>query len=121
MPAAVYNWEVEQGATAEFVTQLKDPEGNPVDLTGYSGRGQIREKMSSQDVLATITVNIENPAQGFVRITLPPSELAGKRIKGNSHSERMMAVYDIELYRSENEVIRLLNGSVAISPEVTRA
>lgn len=120
MPAAVYDWDVEQGASASITLQYKDTSGNPVPLIGYSGRGQVREKMSSPELLAEINVTVENPETGLVRIELPAKALVGKRIKGSSHSERMPAVYDIELFHPDGMVIRVLNGAMRISPEVTR-
>ena len=42
MAAGIYNFIIEQGTTVNFRIDYRDSEGNPVDLTGYEGRMQIR-------------------------------------------------------------------------------
>ena len=37
MAAGRYSFTVEQGTTLSFETQYTDSNGNPVDLTGYTG------------------------------------------------------------------------------------
>ena len=42
MSAGKYSFVIEQGATLSFEVQYKDSNDLPVDLTGYTGRLQIR-------------------------------------------------------------------------------
>ena len=42
MSAGRYSFTIEQGATLDFELAYKDSDNNPVDLTGYQGRMQIR-------------------------------------------------------------------------------
>lgn len=122
MAAGVYNFEVEQGASKSFSVNLKDSLGVAIDLTGYSGRGQIKIKASDAVPLAELVVEVTDPANGGVTVSLPAAALSGHvSIKGASYSAKVPAVYDVELYTDDDEdVIRLLNGAVQISPEVTR-
>ena len=122
MAAGVYNFEVEQGASKSFSVTLKDSLGVAIDLTGYSGRGQIKLKASDAVPLAELVVEVTDPTNGLVTVSLPAAALSGKAaIKGSSYSSKVAAVYDVELYTADDEdVIRLLNGAVQISPEVTR-
>ena len=46
MAAGRYSFTVEQGATLNFEIQYTDANGNPIDLTGYSGLMQIRSNYS---------------------------------------------------------------------------
>lgn len=124
MPAGVHNFIVEQGVGYEFTVQYRQGDGDYKDLTDYQARGHIKEKMSSCDVLAKFDIEITDPLEGGLRISLPPNALTDVKVKGNRHDNYMECVYDIELYKEENgediEVIRLLNGVVKVSPEVTK-
>lgn len=124
MPAGVHNFIVEQGVGYEFTVQYRQGDGDYKDLTDYSARGHIKEKMSACDVLAEFDIEIIEPLEGTLKVSLSPSDLTHVKVKGNRHDSYMECVYDIELYKQEDgedvEVIRLLNGTVKISPEVTK-
>ena len=119
MPAAVYRMHVEQGATFAITTTLTDEAGDPVDLTGYSGRGKIRSATGT--AMANFTVTITDAPAGEVSITLPAGALVGSPdITGVAYNEYTTAYYDIELYTAADaSVLRILNGVCRISPEVT--
>lgn len=124
MPAGIHNFIVEQGVGYEFTIQYRQGNGDFKDLTNYQARGHIKEKMSSCDVLAEFDIEITDATEGMLKVSLKPSALVDVKVKGNRHDDYMDCVYDIELFRTENnedvEVIRLLNGNVKISPEVTK-
>lgn len=117
MPAGKHDIIIEQGATFRRVITWKDSAGNPINLSGYSAKMQVRERLRDSDVVlecstangritlggsaGTITV----VAQDEVTTTLP---------------EMPKGVYDLELTSSGGEVTRLLRGSVEIIGEVTR-
>ena len=42
MAAGKYNFTIEQGTTVKLELAYKDSSGSAIDLTGYSGRMQIR-------------------------------------------------------------------------------
>lgn len=112
MPAALFNITVEQGATWSRDLRLSTSAG-PVDLTGYSGRGQVRRSKSKTSAkLADFTVTVVAPATGgIVRITLPASVTAAITVSG---------FFDIELYTAgDAEVVRLVKGRVTLDKEVT--
>jgi len=126
MPAAKKNLTIEQGATwRDSYTLLQPaPAGTPiasrlpVDLTGYSTRMQVRPDYASATVLLELT-----PANG--RITITPA--SGKLDLYISDADTAAltftdtpAVYDLELIEPGGDVIRLLKGTVTLSPEVTR-
>jgi hypothetical protein len=115
MPAAVYRMTVEQGATFEQVFTFTD-----LDLTGYTGRGQIRETTAEATALADFTVTIAGGTDSTVTVTLPASELSALDLTGTTnHTSYIDAAYDIEAV-SGTTVVRLLNGVARISPNATR-
>lgn len=120
MPAGVYNFKMEQGVQHTFSIEYKAGNGTAKDLTEYQGRGQIKTKMSDQTPLAVMNIEITEPLEGKLTVTIPANALEGKFLQGTSFDDYIEAVYDIELYKTDLDVIRLLNGKVLISPEVTK-
>lgn len=115
------NIALDQGATFRrgYVWKSTDENGaNPVpnDLTGYAARMQIRPSKDSSTVFHTLTT--ENGgitlggAAGTVDLMIPDDVTALFR------STR--AVYDLELVSATGDVMRLVEGGIKISPEVTR-
>jgi hypothetical protein len=122
MPAAYHRITVEQGASFALDITYADSAGDAIDLTGYSGRGQIRLTAQTGTTLASFTVTVTDAEAGEVSVTLPASALSGNAaITGTTHDDYTEAVYDIELYTAADaNVIRLLHGPCRISPEVTK-
>lgn len=120
MSAGVYDLEIEQGATKLIEVKYQDSAGQPVSLVGYQGRGQIRNHSRDAAPVAEFIVEITDPPAGVVRITLPATAIVGILFPGQTHREKFRAAYDVELFHADGTVIRLLNGSCYISPEVTK-
>ena len=118
MAASKVNLSIQQGAT--FRKKITWKTGTPatlVDLTGYTARMQIREEVVAEAVLIELsTANSRitlGGAAGTIELYLPPS--VTEAIDWES------GVYDLELVEPDGiNVVRLFEGSVTISPEVTR-
>jgi len=117
--AGIYNFNINQGATKRFRVTYKDSLGDAINLTGYQGRGQIRLRASDPEPLASFTVTVTDPAAGIVDVELAASALEGLVLRGKGFNEPTDAFYDVELYNG-TDVIRLINGVVSISPEITK-
>jgi hypothetical protein len=48
MSAGKYSFTIEQGATLDFEIQYRDGNGNPINLTGYTGKMEIRSSYSGR-------------------------------------------------------------------------
>jgi len=124
MAAGIYNFNIEQGTTFNTSLTLQDSDGLPRDLTDYTARGQIRESADSITQVAAFICSIPNPIDGTIYISLKPSDTSGIDLHGKNYSSVVKYVYDIEIYKTINEtdeeVYRVLNGFVFISPEVTK-
>ena len=112
MTAATYNLTIDQGS--DFALDLVVKEDNAVkNLTGYSGRSQMRTTKSASTVAGSFTVTVTNASAGEMKLEL-----------SNATSSGMTAgkyYYDLEIYTSGNTVVsRLLEGTVILTPEVTR-
>jgi len=131
MAAGKYNFTLEQGTTINFEIQYKDSNNNPIDLTDYSGRMQLKSNYADDNPIVYLTLSSSlNPDgtglnfSGSNGITPPTSGSIGVYISSCTSSllNFPYAVYDLELYSGSDcpYTIRLLEGQVRISKEVTR-
>ena len=112
MTAANHNLTIDQGS--DFVIDLViSDEGVVKNLTGYSARAQMRSTKSASTVAATLTCTVITAAGGALKMELP-----------NATSSALSAgkyYYDLELYTASDAIVaRLMQGTVILTPEVTR-
>ena len=100
---------------SQVITFLQTAGGTPVDLTGLTGRMQIRNVQSSPTVLMELTTAngrlTFGGETGVVTMTLNATETATILTDG---------VYDLEFVTSATSAARWLEGRVILSNEVTR-
>jgi hypothetical protein len=125
MPAGRYNLLIEQGATFEIELQYKDSNGVAVDLSGYSGRLQIRPSIGSPTAYLCLSSSLNADGTGLNfsgsnGTTPPTSGSIGVYISAATSSMLTFntGVYDLEI-QSGTFVTRLLQGNVQLSKEVT--
>jgi hypothetical protein len=114
--AGQYDITIEQGATFTLALTYKDGNNQVVDLTGYTAKMQVRPFARSPKVILERTSQSGKialgGAAGTVTITATAQETAALTPG--------VGVYDIELYSPISTTVRLLQGDVTISAEVTR-
>lgn len=127
MSAGKYNFTIEQGATYTVEIQYKDSNNSPIDLTGYSGRMQIRPSVGSPTAYLCLSSSLKADGTGLnfsgsTGINPPASGTIGIYISAASSSALTFdeGVYDLEI-ASGSFVARLLQGNVKLSKEVTTA
>ena len=121
MAAGVYNFKVEQGVSYSFKITYKDKNVNPIPLDDYTPYGSIKLKMSDTGSVAQF--GFEKLAGiGELQVKLAHNAFSNVQIKANSFNDYVQGVYDIYLVKSDEsqEHIRLLNGVIDISPQVTK-
>jgi len=108
-----------QGATFHRSWKLVESgTTTPMDLTGYSARMQIREKLKSEDVILELTTANSRIAIDItstdttLSLYIAPEDTAAIQIT--------RGVYDLELVDTAGDVFRLMQGAVTVSKEVTR-
>lgn len=104
------NLKIEQGTDFSTSITLTDDDNDAVNLTDYTGAGQIRKYYTSTTAV-NWTVALGGNT-GIVTISL------GSNTTNNMTSGRY--VYDIELTDGSGIVSRILEGIVTITPGVTR-
>ena len=128
MAAGKYNFTIEQGTTVKLELAYKDASGSAIDLSGYSGRMQIRPDFADNTKTSYIYLSSSLAADGTGLnfsgsngTTSPASGTIGLFISAASSSALNFetAFYDIEL-ESGSIVTRLLQGTIKLSREVTR-
>lgn len=128
MSAGRYSFTIEQGATLDFELAYKDSSNNPIDLTNYQGRMQIRPSVGSDTVYITLSSSLDGDGTGLNfngsdGLNPPTSGTIGIFISAASSSllDFNEAVYDLELATGSQYpiVTRLLEGQVRLSKNVT--
>ncbi len=124
MAAGKYTFTIEQGATTDFQIDWKDSNGNPVDLTSYSARMQLRSGIGGTQY-AKLTSTLLSDGSGLnlsgSNSAYPPtSGSIGVIISAASSSNFSFneAHYDLEMV-SGSYVTRLLEGKVKLSKNIT--
>ena len=124
--AGKYNFVIQQGTTVDFEIQWNDINGDPIDLTPYSARMQIRSDYgSSGKLICSLTSTLDSDGTGLnllgANSTKPlTSGSIGVIISATSSSNFDFgeAIYDLEVV-SGSYVTRLLEGRVKLRKEVT--
>lgn len=129
MAAGRYSFVIEQGATTDFQISYTDSSGDPVDLTGYQARMQIRPSVESSEIYITLSSSLGPCGTGINlsgsnSINPPTSGTIGIYIAAVSSSQLDFTegVYDLELATGSGDcyvVTRLLEGQVKLSKNVT--
>lgn len=116
MAAAPLNLTIEQGSTFRFSLTWSDTFNVPIDLTGYTARMHIRDVITNPVFLLELTTGngriAITPLLGKIELIL--SDTITAAITWTS------GVYDLEIISPAGEVTRLVQGTVTVSPEVTR-
>lgn len=115
---AKLNLKINQGATFRHTLTIKDANGVVIDLTDYTARMQIRDKVGGTVLLELTTENdriVITPVEGKIELVITAADTeAITWISG---------VYDFELVNMiglVEEVNRLFEGRVSVSREVTK-
>lgn len=99
---------IDQGTSFSTTVELTDAQDQPVNTAIYTARGQIRKHFESNSSTAFTTSFLQNELTISLTANQTSNLVAGRH------------VYDVELVDNSNNVIRLLEGVVTVTPEVTK-
>lgn len=118
---------IAQGADFTLAMRyLRD--GAPVDLSGWSGRSQLRRKHGG-DVWLTVpdagtVAALSLGTDGVITLSIPAGVTEDpawdSRSKLTGGEPQPTGVWDLELIDPDGVVIRFAQGAVTVSPDVTR-
>lgn len=114
--AVTYNTTIDQGADWYITFIYENPAGTPVNLTGYTAGLQIRTSPLAKTAVLTLTSQ-----NSGITITPLTGTLAchATALQTASITNGRYA-YDIEITSPGGIVTRLAQGTVEVSPQVTR-
>jgi hypothetical protein len=130
MAAGKHNFTIEQGADFDpFITYrnppvdpINDPDtpGAPIDITGFGARMQVRTASKNGTIVLDLDIAgseivLTDPVNGQLQIQVPAATTAAL----TAAQFTPIAFYDLELIDLSGRVIRLLEGTVKFSAEVT--
>jgi len=108
--AGTYNLTVEQGVDLTLQVSVQDGTGATYSLTGSTAAAQIRDDYNG-NLLASFNVTTATGVAGRVDLLLSAATASALPLSGGR--------WDLLLTTSGGTKVRLLNGSVTISGEVT--
>jgi hypothetical protein len=108
--ASISNIVIDQGTTFSLELNLTNDDASAKDLANYTVTSQIRKSYDAATKTDFTTAKVD--ATGKVTISLTAAETAA--LKSGRY------VYDIEI-ASSSETLRVLEGIVTVTPNVTRA
>jgi hypothetical protein len=132
MAAGIYNFKIEQGATTDFELVYKDSDGNPIDLSGYSARMDLRQQAGASTSYLTLSSSL-GPCGTGLNLSGSGGLSAAKPVTSGSigiyisHLSSSAlnfdeAFYDLEVVSGSGNcavVTRLVQGKITLSKEIT--
>ena len=111
------NLTIYQGATFQRTWSITKEDGTPYSMASWTARMQIRSKKKDTEFLIELTTEndgivLENTVDAStITLYISPTNTAALTSGG---------VYDLELVDTGGDVVRIMEGSVTLSTEVTR-
>lgn len=129
MAAAQHDFTAEQGADFVETVTWREPNGDLVNLSGYSARMMVRETYTSAEPLlslddgsgggitlggaaGTIALHVDAETMADIEVPAPQQQRQGIPTR--------TLVYDLELVEPGGRVWRLIEGKFFVKAEVTR-
>lgn len=107
--ATKVNLVVDQGTTFTTSITFNDENGNTINFSTYSGSAQMRKHFTSSN---STSFSVALTSNGVVTLSLTANQ-TGNLVAGRY-------VYDLEVTDSSNQISRLIEGIVTVTPNVTR-
>lgn len=108
--AVKINIVIDQGATFERTFDMVDDNNQIIDLTGYTGVGEMRKHYTSNTGYSfTVSLNANNGT-----VTLSMNNVTTNAISSGRY------VYDCEVTDSSNVVSRAFEGIATVTPRVKK-
>ena len=129
MAAGKYSFNIEQGSTVKFDVTYKDSSDDPIDLTGYQGRMQIKDAAGGTTTYLSLSSSLGPCGSGlnFSGSTglLPPTSGTIGVIISSATSSLLsfnQVSHDLEIASGSGDcaiVTRLIEGNIKLIKEVT--
>jgi len=101
---------IPQGTTYSYTFSVKDSNGDLMNLSGYTANSHMRREYASTNATIAFTTLVNTA--GYVTISTTPAQ--------TSPIEARRYVYDVEINDGSNNITRISEGFVIITPEATK-
>ena len=102
---------IDQGTDFQAVVNLDDADGNPYNLTDHTVASQMRKNYAASSAAATFVCSHDGTT-GEITLTLSRQY--------TSELEPGRYLYDVEVTSSANTTTRVVEGTVTVTPGITR-
>jgi hypothetical protein len=109
--AAITNFYIDTGSTFGAVITVNGSDGLPLNLTGYSVTSYIRKSYASSAHI-DFNATIYSTAGGQIRVSLTDENTTD--VKPGRY------MYDIEIQNSAGERLRVSEGIIIFTPQITK-
>lgn len=110
MPAGYVDLYMDQGSTFDVSLNVDDVNGDPFNLTEFTASSVMKRSYYSMSPTLTFSTNTTGTL-GVITLSSEASNTAN--VKPGTY------VYDVKITDTSNNVIRILEGRVFVSPGVT--
>jgi hypothetical protein len=116
--AVTFNTTIDQGADWFLNFQYKNPNNTPIILTNYTAALQIRTSPLAKTAVLTLT----SPSNGIVITGNTGTIAVHATATQTANITNGKYAYDLEITAPapDNTVTRLVQGTIEVSPQVTR-
>jgi hypothetical protein len=113
--AVTYDMTIEQGSWFSKKFVWKGADGNPLDLTGYTARMQVRPAPKRTPIFLSLTTENSGITLGGTAgsIVIEASDELTAALDFNN------AYYDLEMISPTDRPLKLLKGKVSLYKEIT--
>lgn len=109
--ATITNLYIDAGADYSIIVTANQSNGDPLNLTNYTVKSQIRKSYASQTAY-DFTATVYSQLAGKIRLALTATQTSA--IKPGRY------LYDVEITSSIGEKRRVLEGIIIVTPEITQ-
>jgi len=112
--STVANFNIDQGSSFSTTINIETTSAGVFELDTYSARGKIRKSYKSSSYVSFgCSISNNSPAQDTITASLTSAQT--KSMKPGRY------VYDIEVYNTNSDVIRIVEGQVEVLASVTQS
>lgn len=109
--ATITNLYIDAGADYSIIVTANQGNGDPLNLTGYTVKSQVRKSYASPTAY-DFTASIFAATSGKIRLSMTAAQTSA--IKPGRY------LYDVEITSAIGEKRRVLEGIIIITPEITQ-
>lgn len=120
MPAGKYNMTIEQGADFLLPITVKDAAGNVLQLAGCDAMLEIRETKDAASAFVSLTETAGDDDEQLIMADTSPNIQIKIPAAITNDLDFDVAYYDLEIKDADGNIVRVLEGQVQLSKQVTR-